>query len=109
MQMIIECDGTLISLTKIYEDYARPKCKSPKRVIRYRNYMEQIEYEIIQSGYLVDKVIQYTPDGILVNGRIAMSYLNLLDVKSYFHFYFGSNGILKTGNSSLDSFFNYYS
>jgi hypothetical protein len=107
MQMIIESDG-LISMTKMYEDYGKPKFKSPRRYLSYKRTKQQIEYAIKESGYQVEKVIQYNPDDILVCGTLAMSYLNQLDVKSYFHFYFGSNGIFKTGGSPLESFF-YYS
>ena len=108
MQRIIESDG-LLSMTKIYEDYGKPKFKSPRRYLSYKRTKQQIEYAIKESGYQVEKVIQYTPDDIMVIGTLAMSYLNLLDVKSYFHFYFGNNGIFKTGGSPLESFSNYYS
>jgi hypothetical protein len=107
MQMIIESDG-LISMTKMYEDYGKPKFKSPRRYLSYKRTKQQIEYAIKESGYQVEKVIQYTSDDILVSGTLAMSYLNQLDVKSYFHFYFERNGIFKTGGSLLESFFNYY-
>jgi len=103
MQRIIETDG-LISMTKIYEDYGRPKYKSPRRYLSYKRNKEQVEYAIYESGYQIEKVIQYTPDDILVSGTIAMSYLNQLDVKSYFHYYYGDNGIFKNGISGLEFF-----
>jgi|WetSurMetagenome_2_1015567.scaffolds.fasta_scaffold1495510_1 hypothetical protein len=108
MRTIIESDG-LISLSRIYEDYGRPKCKSPRRVFSYKNTKQQVEYAINESGYMIEKVIQYTPDDILVCGILAMMYLNQLDVKSYFHYYFGDNSIFKTGDAPFESFFNYYS
>lgn len=102
MQRIIESDGSLISMNRIYEDYGRPKYKSPKRIMSYKRTKEQVEYAIKESGYEVEKVIKYTPDDILVNGPIAMLYLNQLDVKSYFHYYFGDNGLL-TARSPFDA------
>lgn len=103
MQRIIESDG-LLSMGKIYEDYGRPKYKSPKRYMSYKRNKEQVEYAIKESGYEVEKVIKYTPDDILVNGPIAMLYLNQLDVKSYFHYYFGDKGIFIEKMSGMEFF-----
>jgi hypothetical protein len=85
IQEINECteNGRLISLLKIYDDYGRPKYKSPKRVLCSRTSNGLIEYEIEKSGYQVEKVIQFTKDDVLVCEGIALSYLNHIDVKNY--------------------------
>lgn len=103
MQRIIESDG-LISMGKIYENYGRPKYKSPRRYMSYKRNKEQVEYAIKESGYQIEQVIQYTTDDILISGTLAMLYLNQLDVESYYHYYFGDNGIFKKGIPS-DLFF----
>jgi hypothetical protein len=83
IQMIFECRGKLVSLTEIYNDYGRPKNLSPKRIIRMREYKELIDYQIKKTGYSIDKVIKYTQDDILVDRRIAIRYLENIDIKNF--------------------------
>jgi hypothetical protein len=91
---------TLVSLNTIYADYEKPRCKSPKQIIRQRICRGLIEYEIEQHDYNIEKVIQYTPNDVFVIGAVALSYLNIIDVKNHIaalkhlHEYYGSGDLI---------------
>jgi hypothetical protein len=106
--MIAECHlkRQLISLMEIYIDYGRPKNMSPKRVLRKRTYRELIKDEIIKSGYMVEKVIRYTKDDIMVNRQIAKVFLNSIDEVNYVISLFGKTNQTTTGTCLPDFLIN---
>jgi len=106
--MIAECHlkRQLISLMEIYNDYGRPKNMSPKRVLRKRTCRELIKNEIIKSGYMVEKVIRYTEDDIMVNRQIAKAFLNSIDELNYIISLFGKINKTTTGTCLPDFLIN---
>jgi hypothetical protein len=83
--IIAECKEhrELLSLTSIYDSYKRPRCKSPRRVIRHRELSGLIEYLIIESNYRVEEVIKFTKENVYVNWEVALAYLNCVDIRNY--------------------------
>ncbi len=79
---------------------------SPKRVLRKKACRELIKDEIIKSGYIVEKVIRYTKDDIMVNRQIAKAFLNSIDEVNYVISLFGNSNQTITGTCLPDFLIN---
>lgn len=91
--------GELINITKIYNDFGRPKNLSPQKLLNSRSYMVLVGDQILKSNNEKEKVIKYQGKDIYVDGVIALTYLKDLD--NYFSLNQSSNNSTDEGYKGL--------
>jgi len=76
-------ERSLISLRDIYAIYGNPDHLSPKRIIKEKKSKNLIGKEVIEHGYRMEEVIQYTRFDVFVNRTVALCYLQKIDPMNF--------------------------
>jgi hypothetical protein len=81
IDVFLEClnTGQLINISKIYNDYSRPKNKSPQRVLKTALFRDLVMDEIQENNYEIENVIRYDGKDIYVSYEIAIQFLHTID------------------------------